>query len=63
MKYNLIGTVVGSKYLGTVEAESPEEAKEMARNLDSCSISLCHQCSCECEDAEVTEIIVELDED
>lgn len=63
MKYNLIGTVTGSKYLGTVEAESAEEAIEKAYKLDTCSISLCHQCTDECEDPEITEIIAELDED
>ena len=51
-KFRVYGTVVGSKYLGIFEAESKEEAEEKA--LDTSSVSLCHQCSEECEDPEIS---------
>jgi hypothetical protein len=53
------GIVTGSKYLGTVEAETKEEAEEKALELESTYIDLCHQCASECEDAEVHDIQVE----
>ncbi len=63
-KYRCYGTIVGSKYLGVVEADNPEEAERNAWELDSTYISLCHQCAPECEDAAVTEVSVEeMDED
>ena len=59
--YQCIGSVVGGKYLGEVQAKSPEEAIEKAyRDLDS-YVSLCHKCSGECENAEIQEIILECD--
>jgi hypothetical protein len=54
-KFNVVGAVSGSKYLGTFEAATAEEAIEMALNSDEASVSLCHQCCCECEDPEITE--------
>jgi hypothetical protein len=59
-KYRAYGTVVGEKYLGEIEAANEEEAKEKAFNLGECYISLCHQCSSECEDGEIHEVNVEL---
>lgn len=52
-KYNVYGTVVGSKYLGVFEASSAEEAVEKALQSDEAYVSLCHQCAGECEDAEI----------
>lgn len=37
--------VVGSKFLGTVEAETAEEAKQKAWDLPTAYISLCHECA------------------
>lgn len=63
MKWACYGTVKGGKYLGQVEADSEEQAKSAAANLDSCWVSLCHQCSAECEDPEIVEISVEPEEE
>lgn len=51
-KYRVWGTVTGSKYLGDFEASKEEEAIEIA--ICKTHVSLCHQCSSECEDPEVT---------
>jgi hypothetical protein len=59
MKYHAYAIVTGSKYLGEFEADSPEEAEKMAATSDAGYISLCHKCSHQCEDAEVTHITVE----
>ena len=59
MKYKVYGTVTGTKYLGTFEAESAEVAETMAWESDECCVSLCHQCFGECEDPEVTEVSAE----
>lgn len=57
MKWHLSGTVIGRKYLGEVEADTMEEAIEKGWKL--CHVSLCHQCSDECEDAEIDEVFAE----
>jgi len=59
MKWRATGAVAGSKYLGEVEAATEEEAREKAWGLDSAGVSLCHQCSSECEDPEVQDIYVD----
>lgn len=59
-KYRAYGRVVGSKYLGEFEADSPEEAKKLAEQSDECHISLCWSCSDECEDPEIEEVYVEV---
>ena len=58
-EYRCYGIVQGSKYLGTVNANSKEEAEDKAYELDACDVSLCHQCVPECEDAEIINIIIE----
>lgn len=58
-KYSVSASVRGGKYLGEVEATSPAEAIQKAWDLDSCHVSMCHQCSDECEDPEVDKIFVE----
>lgn len=58
-KWGCYGVVIGSKFLGTVEAETQEEAQEKAEQLESNYVSFCHHCSSQCEDAEVREIVVE----
>lgn len=57
-KWRCHGIVSGSKYLGEVEAETEEEAIAKAEELDS-YVGLCHQCSRECEDAEITDFQVD----
>ena len=57
--YSVSATVTGSKYIGEFEASSEEEARKMAEESDEMYISLCHQCSSECEDAEINEIFIE----
>lgn len=60
-KFDVYGTVTGGKYLGTVEAESAEEALDIAYEGKkvSLSVDLCHQCASECENAEVSNLTVE----
>jgi hypothetical protein len=60
-KWSVVGTVIGSKYLGEFEAATEEEAVEKA--LRRAHVSLCHQCSDECSDAEVHEAHAELIEE
>lgn len=57
-KYRVSGQVTGSKYLGVFEANTPEEAEEIA--IEQNGISLCHQCAGECEDPEITHAFAEL---
>lgn len=58
-KYHCYAEVTGSKYLGVVEAESESEAIENALELGSSYVSLCHECTRECEDPAVTNVSVE----
>ena len=58
MKYNVYGKVVGSKFIGTFEADSEREAMEKAG--ENASISLCHYCSGECENAEIEDFTAEV---
>lgn len=62
-KYRAYGVVSGSKYLGIVEAPDKDEAELKALESEEAFVSLCHQCSSECEDAEVTEVNLILVED
>ena len=58
-KFAVYGRVVGTKYLGEFEAESEEAAIEQATKNGEDHVSLCHQCSGECEDPEIDEVRVE----
>lgn len=58
-KFRCFGTVAGSKYLGEVEAEDAEQAEQLAYDLASCYVKLCHQCKSEVEGAEVQSVVVE----
>jgi hypothetical protein len=53
-KYEVMGVVSGGKFMGIYEAESKEEAEQMALDKEG-YVSLCHQCASECEDAQITE--------
>ncbi len=57
-KYRVYGKITASKYLGEYEADSADEAEEMAIDEHG-SITLCHQCSGECADPEIHECDVE----
>lgn len=58
-KYRVYGIVTGSKYLGIIEAENEDDAKEKGFNLDGVYVSVCHQCSNEIDDPDIHEIQVE----
>lgn len=47
MKYSVYGVISATKELGIFEANSKEEAEEMARK--EANVSLCSQCSYEVE--------------
>lgn len=60
-KYIVYGVVDARKYIGEFEADSPEDAEEMAREaVDSgdVRIELCHRCLGEVEEATIEEVIV-----
>ena len=61
-KWDIIGSVVASKFLGTVEAETWEEAIEKGWKL--ADVSVCHECSSEVSDPSIDDIeaICEYDE-
>ena len=56
MKYSLYAKVVGAKYLGEVEANSLEEAVEKGYDLETCSVSVCNQCSSDISDPSIEDI-------
>ena len=58
MKYSVNASVVGSKHLGVYEAENKEDAIRQAMDENG-YVSLCHQCSSECEDAEIEDVSAE----
>lgn len=63
-KYSVYGKVIGSKFLGTVEAADDHELHEKVQKLEHDAwVSLCHHCAGECEDAEVVETYYEPSED
>lgn len=55
--------VVGTKYLGEVEAYDEDEAIQLGYELDTGCVNVCHQCSSECEDPLIDDINVELIEE
>lgn len=59
-RWNVYGTVTGGKFIGAFEAATAEEAMDKA--ADSADVSLCHQCSGECENAEIEVTHAEVDE-
>ena len=60
-RWSVVGKVIGSKYLGTFEAETAEEAIDKALGENG-SVNLCHKCSSECEDGEVVDAEAEEEE-
>lgn len=61
--YRVYGHVIGSKYLGEVEAADASAAAEKGIELEEAYVSLCHQCADQCEDAHVENVSVELVEE
>lgn len=57
-KWLVYGKVSATKYLGEYEAETAEEAEEMAMEAKG-YVSVCHQCDSEVSDPEIHECIVE----
>lgn len=59
-KYDLFARVTtGGKFLGTVEADSQKEAIEKGWKLDTCFVSVCHQCAEHISDPEIDSIEAE----
>lgn len=54
-RFRVYGRVVGGKYLGEFEAVDENAAIEAALASEAGQVYLCHQCSNECEDAQVDE--------
>lgn len=51
--WNVYGVVTGSKYLGEYQAETKEEAEDMALRDNGGGVSLCHRCSTHIDDPAV----------
>jgi hypothetical protein len=60
-KYRVYGVVTGTKYIGEFEADSKEEAEQMAWDSEKGYISICHQCAREIDEPTITEMVVEED--
>lgn len=58
-KFHVYGKVVGTKYLGVVQAKNEDEAEREAENLVDQHIFLCNQCSKQVEGLEVQGYIIE----
>jgi hypothetical protein len=58
-KWRVYGAVSATKYIGVVEAETEAQAIEVGGNHKNAYVSLCWQCSDECDGAEIQEIVVE----
>lgn len=56
-RYSVTGAVHASTYIGEYDANTPEEAIELAYN--DAGVSLCHQCSRKISDPEVCELTAE----
>lgn len=59
-RWDCYGVVKGTKYLGTFEADTADEAKILAGNSAVAGVRLCHHCDAQCEDPEISEIHAEL---
>lgn len=58
-KWGVYGKVVGSKFLGIVEADTKKDAEAKADELlANAYVGFCHQCSSNCEDPEIDSIEV-----
>ena len=62
-KWSITASVVGSKYVGEVEADTQEEAIEKGWKHPNAYCSVCHACSDDIEDPELQELFAEKRED
>lgn len=61
-RWRVYGIVTGSKFLGEYEAETADQAEDMALRENG-SVHLCHQCDAECDDAQIYEVeVVEVEQ-
>lgn len=63
--YSVWGVVKGSRYLGTFDADSEEEALKLAEQSDRYEVFLCKNCSKKISKPEVDELFakeIEIDE-
>lgn len=60
-KFRVYGNIRSSKYIGEYEADTKEQAEEMA--WEDAHVSVCHQCSREVEDPDIDDLVVEEVED
>jgi len=58
-KYSVYGVINATKYIGEFEANSEEEAEEMAWDSETGFISICYHCSKEIEEPTIYEMVVE----
>lgn len=56
-KFIVTGSVIATTYIGEYEAETKEEAEEMAWN--DAGVSVCHQCARDVEEPEINELYIE----
>jgi hypothetical protein len=59
-KWSVYGAIYATKFLGTFEAETAEQAEQIAMEQNG-GVSICHQCSGEISDPDIDHCIVELD--
>lgn len=52
-RWSVSAVVTGSKFLGVFEAGTKKEAISAALHSDSAHVSLCRQCTDQCEDPEI----------
>lgn len=55
-RWDVHALVVGGKFIGTFEAETAQQAEEMAWR--DAGVYLCHQCARECDDAQIDKLEV-----
>lgn len=59
-RYHIHATVVGTKYVGYVEAYNKKEAEELAWNHENCYSDVCYQCSGDqIQDPEITKLFLD----
>ena len=57
-RFAVYAIYTASQYLGTIEAESVEEAKELAEDMDA-SVTLCNECAGKIDLGDVTKFEVD----
>lgn len=58
-KWRLYGLASATKFLGTVESDTEEEAIEKGYELDSCHVSICRHCAHEIDVSDINQIEAE----